>query len=52
MNQIAPTNFYDVLNTVAKKVWVLIPIAVLMTGVKCREIIMDSSVNKSEHRNR
>jgi len=50
--QNAPTNFFDVLNTMAKKIWVLIPIAVMITGVKSLKIIMDSSVKKSEHRNR
>lgn len=52
MDYIAPTNFYDVLNTIAKKMWILIPLAVMITGVKCLKIIMDSSVKKSEHRNR
>jgi len=50
--QNAPTNFFDVLNMMAKKIWVLIPIAVMITGVKSLKIIMDSSVKKSEHRNR
>jgi len=49
MDKETVTNFMDVLNTLAKNVWVFIPIAVLITGVKCLKIVMDSSVRKSAH---